>query len=128
MQRDFAHCYSFGSACVRDCSAQNATASCTWKLEETTRKIVADCLETRVTGALRKAKPACFQGCAQPNNSSSPCVVECYMSAILGAGGGSRLIAQGEGIDPQLIVEAWESAFDSSDPAKGGCPDAPNTV
>ena len=50
------------------------------------------------------------------------------MSAILGAGGGSRLIAQGEGIDPQLIVEAWESAFDSSDPAKGGCPDAPNTV
>ena len=47
------------------------------------------------------------------------------MSTILGPAGGSREIAQGEGIDPQLIVEAWESAFDSSDPAKGGCPDAP---
>ncbi len=108
-----------------DCSAPNVTSSCTWKLQETTRKIVAECLETRVTGALRKAKPACFQACAQPNNSSSPCVVECYMSTILGAAGGSREIAQGEGIDPELIVEAWESAFDSSDPAKGGCPDAP---
>ena len=47
------------------------------------------------------------------------------MSTILGEAGGSREIVQGEGIDPQFIVEAWENAFESVDPTKGGCPDAP---
>ena len=117
--------YWYSTTDVGDCSIPNATASsCTWKLEATTRKIVAQCLETRVTEAVRKAGPACFSRCTQPQNSSSPCVVGCYMSTILGVEGGSRLIATGEGIDPQLIVEAWEAAFDSADPAKGGCPDA----
>ena len=117
--------YWYSTTDAGDCSIPNATSSCTWKLEATTRKIVAQCLETRVTEAVRKAGPACFSGCAQPQNSSSPCVVGCYMSTILGVEGGSRLIATGEGIDPQLIVQAWEAAFDSADPAKGGCPDAP---
>ena len=36
------------------------------------------------------------------------------------------VLQAGDGIDPQLIVEAWEAAFDSSSPAKGGCPDAPS--
>jgi len=36
------------------------------------------------------------------------------------------ILQAGDGIDTQLIVEAWEAAFESSDPAKGGCPDAPS--
>jgi hypothetical protein len=35
------------------------------------------------------------------------------------------LVKEGEGVDAQLIVGAWEAAFDSTDPSKGGCPDAP---
>ena len=81
-------------------------------------------LQTRVTDAVRKSDPACFSACPQPRNASTACVVGCYMHAILGAAGGTRLLRAGEGVDPQVLVSAWDAAFDSVDPAKGGCPDA----
>jgi hypothetical protein len=117
--------YWFSTASAGDCAAAGAGPDCTWRLVATTRKIVARCLETRVTDAVRKQDPACFSACPQPQNASTACVVNCYMGAILGPTGGTGLLQPGQGVDPQLIVEAWEAAFDSADPAKGGCPDAP---
>ena len=108
-----------------NCDAPGATPNCTWKLLATTRRIVAKCLQTRVTAALHAADPACFAKCAQPTNASSACVVNCYMGALLGPAGGERVIKDGEGLPSQRIVDAWNGAFDSADPAHGGCPDAP---
>ncbi len=119
--------YWFSTLSSGNCLESNAT-DCTWKLQQTTRRIVAKCLENRITDALRKANPSCFSDCPQPSNSSSTCVVNCYMNTMLGEEGGTRLIKDGEGIPSQLIVDAWETAFKSIDPETGGCPDAPSAL
>ena len=101
------------------------TAPCTWRLVATIRRIVAACLETRVAAAVRAYAPSCFAACPQPTNASTQCVARCYMQILLGPSGGSRLINATEGMPRRLITQAWEGAFASSDPAAGGCPDAP---
>ena len=121
--------YWYSTTKAGDCSAATASTkggNCTWKLLDTPRRIVAKCLETRVAAALRKQGPSCFSACPQPQNSSSACVVGCYMQTLLGANGGSRLIADGEGAPMQVVNDAWTAAFATSDPAQGGCPDAPD--
>ena len=116
--------YWFSTVAGGDCDAAGADPkTCTWRLVATDRKIVAKCLEQRVTDAVRKVDPGCFSACPQPQNASTACVVTCYMGAILGPTGGTALLQLGQGVDPTLIAEAWEAAFDSAD--RGGCPDAP---
>jgi len=99
-------------------------SSCTWKLLNTSRVIVAGCLETRVAEAVQKYDTTCFAGCAQPHNASSPCVARCYMQTILGPSGGERKINATEGMPLPLLEQAWSGAFASTDPTRGGCPDA----
>ena len=70
--------------------------------------------------------PACFNACPQPTNSSSVCVVRCYMRTVLGPEGGTRRIDPTEGMPVSLIAEAWQAAF--ADPAEGGCPEASGAV
>lgn len=100
--------------------------NCTWSLQRTPRIIVAGCLEQRVAQALRAFNPPCYASCADPTNSTAPCVVDCYMQALLGVGGSSRKIdPDKEGMPLHLVTDAWERAFASNDPELGGCPDAP---
>lgn len=120
--------YWYSTVAESDCAAAGAGPDCTWQLVATTRRIVAKCLETRVTDAVRKQDPGCFSACPQPQNASSACVVNCYMGAILGPAGGTRLVGQYDGVNSQLVVGAWEAAFDSTNPAQGGCPDAPAAI
>eukprot|EP01049_Picozoa_sp_SAG25_P001325 SAG25_NODE_57_length_18482_cov_39.198063_8_plen_310_part_00 len=93
--------YWYSTVAGGDCDAPGAGPACSWKLVATTRKIVAQCLETRITEALRRQDPACFAGCAQPLNASSACVVQCYMGAILGPAGGSVSCLPGAPHEPQ---------------------------
>ena len=53
-------------------------------------------------------------------------ILYCIVFCMVNGGVCCVILQAGDGIDTQLIVEAWEAAFESSDPAKGGCPDAPS--
>jgi len=99
-------------------------SNCTWKILSTPRQILAQCLESRVAEAIIKHDSSCFDKCPQPHNASTACVVECYYLNLLGPHGGSRRIAPTEGLPLQIIQDAWSNAFASTDPEKGGCPEA----
>ena len=94
---------------------------CYWRLEQAVRTIEAGCLLTRVAEAITLYSPGCFQQCPQPSNISSTCVVECFMSVVLGPNGGKGLISPTDGIKPGVLEAAWERAFHPV--ASGGCPD-----
>ena len=80
------------------------------------------CLLTRVAGAITRDGPGCFKLCPQPSNISSTCVVECFMSVVLGPRGGTALINPTDGIMPEVLAAAWEGAFRPV--GSGGCPDS----
>ena len=97
-------------------------APCYWRLAQAVRTIEAGCLLTRVAGAITQYSPGCFQQCPQPSNISSTCVVECFMSVVLGPRGGTALINPTDGIMPEVLAAAWEGAFRPV--GSGGCPDS----
>tara|TARA_B110001452_G_scaffold51122_1_gene39040 strand:+ start:244 stop:1218 length:975 start_codon:yes stop_codon:yes gene_type:complete len=99
-------------------------AACTWRVLSTPRQIVAKCLETRIAEAIQAYNASCFSGCPQPHNASTTCVVDCYYSTLLGPTGGTGTISPSDGMPVGLIQAAWDKAFETADPAKGGCPDA----
>ena len=47
------------------------------------------------------------------------------METLLGPDAASRLINASDGAPRARIERAWARAFDSADPSRGGCPDAP---
>ena len=117
----------YSTTSVGECKEDDDdNAPCTWKLVSTKRRIVAACLEERIAVAIQAYEPKCFGSCAQPKNASTPCVARCYMETLLGPDGGSKIVnGTSEGMPKHLIEEAWEKAFETDAPAKGGCPEAP---
>ena len=64
---------------------------------------------------LKSHNKACFDKLAPPAAPATPGFGDCFYGALFG---GTGL----EPIAPALLVEAWEKAFSSDDPAEGGCP------
>ena len=103
----------------------NGTAGvpCTWNLTRTVRRIASRCVFARVTAAVVSANATCFGACPQPANLSSACCSECAMRTVLGPRGSSQVIGPADGMPNGAILDAWDAAFASDDPARGGCPD-----
>lgn len=105
------------------CSA-SPEKPCYWREVKIVRRIASHCLLARVASAVVAHNASCFASCAEPSNMSSPCYAECFMKTVLGQRADSHLIGPGDGIPQRRLDDAWNSAFSSSDPASGGCPDA----
>jgi hypothetical protein len=76
----------------------------------------------RMIEPLLQHNGACFSKLPmQPPVPSTPGFGACFHNAILGT---SEL----EPIAPALLVQAWEKAFSSEDPAEGGCSNIKNHV
>jgi hypothetical protein len=61
-----------------------AAAPCSWGLKQTMRTIKSSCLFNRVRDAVVSYNNTCFEGCPQPSNMSSGCVVRCFFLNVLG--------------------------------------------
>ena len=94
---------------------------------EVVKRVSRNCSDATQEAAVYAADTAsgsggCFTKCAQPLNKTSVCWVDCYYKTLLGAAAGEEVVAKTDGIALAKVVAAWDAAFGSDDPAKGGCP------
>ena len=66
--------------------------SCWWRLVSTSRVVNSSCVNNNVVQGVLAHNPGCWQRCAQPNNASSACWIECLFETMVGdaAGSGAR--------------------------------------
>jgi hypothetical protein len=91
------------------------------------KKVSRECHNSHVFEAVQQYGHACFEDCPEPTNTSSECWIRCYYNTMLGpqsgTGFGEPTSSYLAGHMPvQMLQAAWLSAFRSTDPAKGGCP------
>lgn len=88
---------------------------CWWRVVKQLRNVNASCVSARVIDTVRLHGEPCFSRCgAAAHNASSPCFIGCLFSTL----------TSGE-MSKRQIIEPFERAFDSADPAHGGCPEVP---
>jgi hypothetical protein len=69
-----------------------------------------------VQSSLRQKNEACWKACAQPENATAECPVQCLFETILGDPTTGR-----KALTKDEVVGPFVAAFD--DPSKGGCAD-----
>lgn len=101
-----------------DCNAVGADAStCTWRHLETVKVVNASCANERVEALIRERAPAgCYDACPSGDDSAAlQCQNECFFAAVFGT-------ALQPGMSREELLAPFMKAFESDDPADGGCP------
>jgi len=57
---------------------------CWWREVEARRTVNASCLNDRLISVIQSNYPLCWDGCAQPNNATSDCYIECLLKSLNG--------------------------------------------
>jgi hypothetical protein len=98
--------------------------SCSWRLapQKVGKTINASCLLDRVLPLVEKNGAACFNQCPMPLNRTTECYYRCVDPSVMGGSAANGTVAI-EPVSRVLMVDAWNKAFASTDPAKGGCAD-----
>jgi len=104
-------------------------ANCTWSVKTVEKIVSKACHTNSFFGAVRSARPACFNKCASSSaatvNASDPCIVRCFYEAVLGPTAGRPFGKVEGGLALSHVLEFWKRPFESSDPSQGGCPALP---
>lgn len=101
---------------------QPSDANCTWRVISVDKIVNKTCHNDRYFSAVEKVNPSCFSDCGPgPRNTSSACWINCFYTTALGPDSGKPGGAV-TGMPLDDLVNAWTAPFDSTDPAKGGCP------
>jgi hypothetical protein len=101
---------------------------CFWRDVELQSNVNASCVRNRLFDAIKKHNKACFTGCPQPTNMSSPCWADCLLNTITGTkkSSNSSLSVLPSAVPPmtrQQLVRPFLAAFDKE--SDGGCPAVP---
>jgi hypothetical protein len=114
----------YSTQSVSECKPGDASgADCWWRRQDNSprkgqRMINASCADGRVTGALRKKNPSCWQACgADADNSTSLCSVSCLFTTMLG----NETLGT-KPLTKEAVVQPFVDAFLPA--SQGGCPDA----
>ena len=108
--------YSTPSAGECAPGAKLGTDGCTWRTISQPKTVNdTGCMAARMVAPLKSHNKACFDKLPPPAAPATPGFGDCFYGALFGDTGL-------EPIAPALLVEAWEKAFSSDDPAEGGCP------
>lgn len=101
-----------------------ASVSCRWREMEKLKIVNATCANDNVLRLVRQRGADCFASCPpdERNNETSDCATICFFETVLGNG---PLFPNttASGISGADMVAAFQAAFDSEDPAQGGCKD-----
>jgi hypothetical protein len=120
---------TFGDGYCGDGTAP-APAGCTWRVAEFVKRVNKTCSDNAVYGEVEKvdaqAADSCFSKCADSvvgpmRNTSSVCWVTCFYNTVIGPAA-SKPGGAVAGMPLADLTTAWGLPFDSTDPAKGGCP------
>lgn len=61
----------------------NSSATCTWRIKQEVRTVNASCANAAVERFVQAQNVTCFDGCAQPYNTTSECWIECFFDTAL---------------------------------------------
>jgi hypothetical protein len=94
---------------------------CFWRVVNVQKRINRTCSERTVNAGVVARNPACFNGCAQPTNTTSTCWIHCFYSTLLGDRSNTSLVpaSAGLGMPGRDIQALWDSPF----AAGSACPD-----
>lgn len=93
-----------------------SAAACKWRIVHTLKTINATCANGNVHAAVEARNPKCFDACspADKQNPESDCFINCFFDTLFDGG-----------MSVDDILQPFEAAFTSDDPAKQGCPALP---
>eukprot|EP00729_Bicosta_minor_P008330 gene8330-31955_t len=57
-----------------------------WKVLQTIKQVNKTCADNILWTAIRTKNPDCFNGCAQPTNTTTDCNIECFYATLIGPG------------------------------------------
>eukprot|EP00041_Stephanoeca_diplocostata_P024514 m.623191 g.623191 ORF g.623191 m.623191 type:complete len:318 (+) comp22544_c1_seq5:198-1151(+) len=105
-----------------ECDGAGSLA-CQWRTVAVEKTVNATCVNANVLRAVAKAGAACYSQCppSQQLDPTSDCSVTCTFQTILGKSRSFPTLP-GSGMSRDTLIDAWLSAFESNDPASGGCP------
>eukprot|EP00466_Bigelowiella_natans_P020594 jgi/Bigna1/87831/estExt_fgenesh1_pg.C_240198 len=81
-----------------------------WQLLEEEEKVDAGCQIEALDASLHSLSPNCFDGCPQPHNRTSECVVDCAYKAMLGDKAGEK-VTTFDGLSGKEITQLWSHKF-----------------
>lgn len=113
--------YSFPGVGRCNATKDFNSPGCTWRVVETTKRVMKSCQDAWVEKSMEKINPACFAACPQPKNASTACFINCFYDALLGTAVRTNASAPG-GLTGKQITDIWSAPFKSNDASKGGCP------
>ena len=106
------------------CGNAQSAHGCSWRVVDIAKRVSRQCFDESFFSVVRSAdRSGCFDGCPQPRNTTSSCFIRCFYRTVLGPRSGDGLGPSFIGGMPLSQLEAaWARPFDSTDPARGGCP------
>lgn len=111
----------YSTQAAGECKPGQAIGSgCWWRLIREVRNVNATCVNGRVVNRVIASRPACWQGCPQPTNTSSECWINCLFETIVGNATATPPVPS---MQKAELIGAFEGAF--ADEAEGGCAELP---
>lgn len=102
----------------------------TWRVLAVAKRVRRSCHANVFFSAVERQNHACFANCADSGppprrNTSSLCWSGCFIDAALGRRARTSTAPATSGMSREALLAAWSQPFESSDPARGGCPNVP---
>ena len=105
----------FSTQAAGECrQGESVGVDCWWRIVAQERNVNASCVSERVLDEVLRHGASCFDDCGDAaRNRSSACFVRCLFSTLTTQ------------MDRAQILSPFEKAFESAEPAEGGCPEVP---
>lgn len=102
----------------------DASVSCQWRELAKIKVVNASCANANVLRYVEREGEACFAGCTPADRAdpTSDCATLCFFETLLGKGANFPN-STSPGLSGTAVVAAFAAAFESDDPAQGGCKD-----
>lgn len=84
----------------------------TWRVVEEKKSVNASCHSAEFHRRVKVIHPSCFDECAQPDNVTTACVVNCTFEALLGPESGTTVNSTG-GLPGDNITAIWMDSFEA---------------
>lgn len=102
-------------------NCEDPNQHCAWKVLQNVKTVNASCANNNLHVAVEKKGHGCFSQCAQPRNVTSDCWILCFIETTLGRDPLNLSRVVGTPMTAEELSTPWLQAFESEDPAKGGC-------
>jgi hypothetical protein len=115
-------------------AAEGEEDGCGWRVAEVKKVVNANCVNDQIVNAVLQRNASCFAKLANASDHTTDAWTTCMFEGLLGDRASGKPALAGGMLDtfPQVaelrqkILDLWVGAFQSDEPASGGCPPVPS--